>query len=169
MSHQPTSTRCCRSWNFSLKSHRGFENINPHLIGALEKRHRSIDAEDQGWQRTVIICRQLFNFPKLAIRRSAENCQFGLKADGVDGSCSNQRRDALYCRFRYLHREEPPHGSYHNRPRSMTGRVLRSNVPRGMAKNIFQVHGITKDEEVAFNRPLRRAPLLPFFPSLNPA
>lgn len=26
-----------------------------------------------------------------------------------------------------------------------------------LAKNIFQVHGITKDEEVAFNRPLRRA------------
>ena len=38
-----------------------------------------------------------------------------------------------------------------------------------LAKNIFQVHGITKDEEVAFNRPLRRAQLLPFSPSLNPA
>ena len=143
MSHQPTSTRCCKSWNFSLKRHRGFENINPHLIGALEKWHRSIDAEDQGWQRTVITCRQLFNIPKLAIRRSAENCQFGRIPDGVDGSCSNRRRNALYCRCRNLHREEPPHGSYHNRPRSMTGRVLCSNVPRGMAKNIFQVHGIT--------------------------
>jgi hypothetical protein len=86
----------------------------------------------------------------------------------VDGSCSNQRRDALYCRYRYLHREEPPHGSYHNRPRSLTGRVLRSNVPGGMAKNIFQVHGITEDEEVAFNRPLRRAQLLPFFSKLEP-
>jgi hypothetical protein len=38
-----------------------------------------------------------------------------------------------------------------------------------LAKNIFQVHGTNRDEEVAFNRPLRRAPLLPFFPSLNPA
>ena len=36
-----------------------------------------------------------------------------------------------------------------------------------LAKNIFQVHGITKDEEVAFNRPLRRAQLLPFFSKLE--
>ncbi len=26
-----------------------------------------------------------------------------------------------------------------------------------LAKNIFQVHGITESDEVAFNRPLRRA------------
>jgi len=32
-----------------------------------------------------------------------------------------------------------------------------------LAKNIFQVHGITKDDVVAFIRPLRRAQLLPFF------
>ena len=37
-----------------------------------------------------------------------------------------------------------------------------------LAKNIFQVHGITKDEEVAFNWPLRRAQLLPFFSKLEP-
>jgi transposase len=37
-----------------------------------------------------------------------------------------------------------------------------------LAKNIFQVHGITEDEEVAFNRPLRRAQLLPFFTKLDP-
>ena len=37
-----------------------------------------------------------------------------------------------------------------------------------LAKNIFQVHGITEDEEVAFNRPLRRAQLLPFFSKLEP-
>lgn len=37
-----------------------------------------------------------------------------------------------------------------------------------LAKNIFQVHGITKDEEVAFNKPLRRAQLLPFFSKLEP-
>jgi transposase len=37
-----------------------------------------------------------------------------------------------------------------------------------LAKNVFQVHGITKDDEVAFNRPLRRAQLLPFFSKLEP-
>ena len=36
-----------------------------------------------------------------------------------------------------------------------------------LAKNIFQVHGITEDEEVAFNRPLRRAQLLPFFSKIK--
>jgi transposase len=37
-----------------------------------------------------------------------------------------------------------------------------------LAKNVFQVHGITLDDEVAFNRPLRRAQLLPFFSKLDP-
>jgi transposase len=37
-----------------------------------------------------------------------------------------------------------------------------------LAKNIFQVHGSTKDDEVAFNRPLRRVQLLPFFFKLEP-
>ena len=37
-----------------------------------------------------------------------------------------------------------------------------------LAKNVFQVHGIAEDEEVAFNRPLRRAQLLPFFSKLDP-
>ena len=37
-----------------------------------------------------------------------------------------------------------------------------------LAKNVFQIHGITQDDEVAFNRPLRRAQLLPFFSKLNP-
>ena len=36
-----------------------------------------------------------------------------------------------------------------------------------LAKNIFQVHGITEDEEVAFNRPLRWAQLLPFFSKIK--
>jgi transposase len=38
-----------------------------------------------------------------------------------------------------------------------------------LAKNVFQVHGITEDEEVVFNRPLRRAQLLPFFSKLEPS
>ncbi|PYG26752.1 IS110 family transposase [Pelagimonas varians] len=37
-----------------------------------------------------------------------------------------------------------------------------------LAKNGFQVHGITKDEEVVFNRPLRRVQLLPFFSKIEP-
>ncbi|PCJ04215.1 MAG: IS110 family transposase [Rhodobacteraceae bacterium] len=37
-----------------------------------------------------------------------------------------------------------------------------------LAKNIFQVHGITESDEVAFNRPLRRAQVLPFFAHLDP-
>ena len=37
-----------------------------------------------------------------------------------------------------------------------------------LAKNVFQVHGITDDGEVAFNRALRRAQVLKFFESLEP-
>ena len=37
-----------------------------------------------------------------------------------------------------------------------------------LAKNVFQVHEITKVDEVAFNRPLRRAQLLSFFSKLEP-
>lgn len=37
-----------------------------------------------------------------------------------------------------------------------------------LAKNVFHVHGITQDNEVAFNRPLRRAQLLSFFSKLEP-
>jgi transposase len=37
-----------------------------------------------------------------------------------------------------------------------------------LAKNVFQVHGITTHEEVLFNKPLRRAQFLPFFAKLEP-
>lgn len=37
-----------------------------------------------------------------------------------------------------------------------------------LAKNIFQVHGITDAGEVVFNRALRRAQLLAFFEGLPP-
>jgi len=37
-----------------------------------------------------------------------------------------------------------------------------------LAKNVFQIHGITEDESVAFNKPLRRAQVLPFFAKLEP-
>ena len=37
-----------------------------------------------------------------------------------------------------------------------------------LAKNVFQVHGIADDDSVVFNRPLRRAQMLPFFAKLEP-
>ncbi|WP_150119978.1 IS110 family transposase, partial [Sulfitobacter sp. HI0021] len=37
-----------------------------------------------------------------------------------------------------------------------------------LAKNVFQVHGITASEEVVFNKPLRRTQFLPFFAKLDP-
>ena len=37
-----------------------------------------------------------------------------------------------------------------------------------LAKNIFQVHGITEDGTVAFNRSLRRAQMIAFFEKLEP-
>ena len=37
-----------------------------------------------------------------------------------------------------------------------------------LAKNVFQVHGVTEDGEIAFNRSLRRAQLLPFLERLEP-
>ncbi len=43
-----------------------------------------------------------------------------------------------------------------------------TTVGLDLAKNIFQVHGITADGTVAFNRSLRRAQLLQFFETLEP-
>ncbi len=37
-----------------------------------------------------------------------------------------------------------------------------------LAKNVFQVHGIAGNESVVFNKPLRRAQVLPFFKKLEP-
>lgn len=37
-----------------------------------------------------------------------------------------------------------------------------------LAKNIFQVHGVTDEGVAAFNKPLRRAQILPFFGNLEP-
>ena len=36
-----------------------------------------------------------------------------------------------------------------------------------LAKNVFQPHGITENEEVVFNRPLRQAQLLSFFAKIE--
>ena len=43
-----------------------------------------------------------------------------------------------------------------------------TTVGLDLAKNIFQVHGITEDGTVAFNKSLRRAQLLQFFKNLEP-
>ncbi len=43
-----------------------------------------------------------------------------------------------------------------------------TTVGLNLAKNVFQVHGVTDDGEVAFNRALRRAQLLKFFERLDP-
>lgn len=43
-----------------------------------------------------------------------------------------------------------------------------TTVGLDLAKNVFQIHGIADDGEVAFNRPLRRAQMLPFFQRLEP-
>jgi transposase len=43
-----------------------------------------------------------------------------------------------------------------------------TTVGLDLAKNIFQVHGVTKTGDVAFNRPLRRAQVLAFFQRLPP-
>src|SRR5690606_693951 len=37
-----------------------------------------------------------------------------------------------------------------------------------LAKHVFQVHGITKDGQVVFNRAIRRAQLMRFFTNLEP-
>ena len=43
-----------------------------------------------------------------------------------------------------------------------------TTVGLDLAKNIFQVHGISADGTVAFNKSLRRAQLLQFFEKLEP-
>src|SRR5271166_4144280 len=37
-----------------------------------------------------------------------------------------------------------------------------------LAKHVSQVHGVDADDKVAFNKPLRRAQMLPFFAKLAP-
>ncbi len=43
-----------------------------------------------------------------------------------------------------------------------------TKVGLDLAKNIFQMHGITEDGTVAFNKSLRRSQLLDFFKNLEP-
>ena len=90
------------------------------------------------------------------------------KPDGVDGSCFIRHGNASYCRCRYLFMRGatlwklPQLALIHRRAGACAA------ITKRLAKNVFQVHGITKDDEVGFNRPLRRAQLLPFFSKLEP-
>ncbi len=43
-----------------------------------------------------------------------------------------------------------------------------TTVGLDLAKDVFQVHGVTTDGTVLFNRSVRRAQLLPFFEKLPP-
>ncbi len=43
-----------------------------------------------------------------------------------------------------------------------------TTVGLDLAKDVFQVHGVTADGTVVFNRSVRRAQLLPFFEKLPP-
>ncbi len=43
-----------------------------------------------------------------------------------------------------------------------------TTVGLDLAKNVLQVHGVTADGTIAFNRSLRRAQVLPFFEDLPP-
>ena len=43
-----------------------------------------------------------------------------------------------------------------------------STIGLDLAKNVFQVHGVSSDDAVVFNRSLRRASLLTFFEKLPP-
>ena len=38
-----------------------------------------------------------------------------------------------------------------------------------LAKNVFRVHGVDANDNVVFNKPLRRSQVLPFFTKLAPA
>jgi transposase len=46
--------------------------------------------------------------------------------------------------------------------------MLVTTVGLDLAKNIFHVHDVTEDGQVAFNRPLRRSQVLAFFQRLEP-
>lgn len=74
--------------------------------------------------------------------------------DGVDSSCSPGvalRHNAVL---------------YHCYGKSYPKPVTAVGID--LAKHVFQVHGITKDGAVVFNRAIRRAQLLWFFEELDP-
>ena len=96
------------------------------------------------------------------------NSHNGLQADGLDGSCSNRRRNAPYCRCSYLLIGGAIQCKLPQLALIIAWQGIAQQCPERVAKNVFQVHGITKDDEVVFNRPLRRAQVLSFFSKLEP-
>jgi transposase len=75
-------------------------------------------------------------------------------ADGVDGSCSTgvSMRHSAVC-YRLRERSHP---------------MQATTIGLDLAKNVFQVHGVTDAGTAAFNRSLRRAQVLSFFASVPP-
>ena len=66
------------------------------------------------------------------------------KANGVDGSCP-RHLDSPYCRSI-------------NELLTIGATTMRiTTIGLDLAKNIFQVHGVTDEGTIAFNKPLRRA------------
>ena len=74
-------------------------------------------------------------------------------ADGVDGSCSNRRHNAPYCRCSYLLIGGAIQCKLPQLALIIDWQGIAQQCPERVAKNVFQVHGITKDDEVVFNRP----------------
>ena len=75
-------------------------------------------------------------------------------ADGVDGSCT------VGVVMRHI-------AVVTNCLRGAT-QMHVTTIGLDLAKNVFQIHGICEDGEVAFNRALRRAQVLTFFEGLEP-
>lgn len=74
--------------------------------------------------------------------------------------------DVPKCSCQRLLGKEPPNDSKDRGPGSLTGRALRSNVPRGMAKDVFQVHCVSVTGRKIINKKIKRAKLIAFFETL---
>ena len=144
----------------ALRSHLyEFGHVAPVGIGYVPRLERVIadpDADIPELARDI--CRMLLEqIAQLTDRIDALKTRIAAmsrEADGVDGSCSTgvaMRHIAgvVVC-FERSH------------PMKVT------TVGLDLAKNICQVHGITAEGEVVFNKPLRRAQLLAFFGRLEP-
>ena len=62
--------------------------------------------------------------------------------------------------------KEPPNDSKDCGPGSLPGRALRSNVPRGRAKDVFQVQCFSATGHKIINKKIKRAKLISFFETL---
>jgi hypothetical protein len=77
-----------------------------------------------------------------------------LKPDEVDGSRSRHLRAKMGC--------------CHANPSKEPSAMEISTIGLDLAKNVFQIHGISATGEVVVRRTLRRSQMLPFFEKLPP-